>query len=149
MTGMYFSAKATALNAASLALLDTASVALRAVPIAVSLAQTTSGLTVDPTREEEDQAICRFVFGWAFGSGISSESRGDMEVDGEVEAELVWAESEGSFSRQEVSLKRMHRADIQYEDASEQSKVAAKEILAHFRTTLGDHLAKRLQLRQQ
>lgn len=100
---MYFSAKATALNAASLALLDTASVAMRAVPIAVSLAQTRDGLVLDPTREEEDEAISRFVFAWAFGSGISSETSGDMDVDDQVESELVWAESEGSFSRTEVS----------------------------------------------
>jgi exosome complex RNA-binding protein Rrp42 (RNase PH superfamily) len=74
-----------------LAFLDSASVGMRAVPIAVALAHLPQGTVVDPTMEEEEGAVSRHVFGWAFGAGISTESRGEMEVDEEVESELVWA----------------------------------------------------------
>jgi hypothetical protein len=52
--------------------------------------------------EEESKAIARFGFGWA----ISSTGTGGMDVDDDNEGlamELVWVESEGSFSRSEVS----------------------------------------------
>jgi exosome complex component RRP46 len=148
---MYMSAKAAALNAATLALLDTSSVAMRAVPVALAMAQTNAGLVLDPTKEEEDSASARYVFGWAFGSGISSTSDG-METD-EEESELVWAESEGSFTRQEVRIGSYHTQDClaneQYDAASDQSKLAAREILAYYRQVMGDHLAKRLAFRTQ
>lgn len=53
--------------------------------------------------EEEVKAIARFGFGWA----ISSAGSGGMDVDDDDEGldmELVWVESEGSFSRSEVSF---------------------------------------------
>ena len=130
MSGTSFASRAAGLNAATLAILDAGSIALRAVPIAVALAVLPSGLivngdgnggggrgvlVVDPDLEEEQRATSRHVFGWAFGAGISTapvtkSSEGEvdqgMEVDDELgegaESELVWAESEGSFSRKEV-----------------------------------------------
>ncbi len=69
-------------------------------------------LILDPTAEEEGRARSRYVFAWAFGVGISTTGAredGAMEVDVEPEegqggeAELVWAESEGDFTRHEVS----------------------------------------------
>lgn len=72
-------------------------------------AKAESQLVVDPTAEEEARAQSRFVFGWAFGEGISSagsEPTGEedkaMDGEGEAGAELIWTESEGSFSRNEV-----------------------------------------------
>ena len=117
MSGMYFAAKASGINAAALAIMDAGSIPLRAVPVAVALAliPDASGskgskgvMAVDPTHEEEGAAISRFGFGWAFGKGISTDVRegedGGMEVDGEsnVDMELIWAESEGTFSRSQV-----------------------------------------------
>jgi hypothetical protein len=66
-----------------------------------------SNLVLDPTMEEEVKAIARFGFGWAISS---TGSQGDMEVDDDdegLEMELVWVESEGSFSRSEVCLNHM------------------------------------------
>jgi len=58
-------------------------------------------LVLDPTMEEEVKATARFGFGWA----ISSSASEGMEVDDDerLEMELVWVESEGSFSRTEVN----------------------------------------------
>lgn len=68
-------------------------------------------LALDPDVGEEQRASSRFVFAWAFGAGMSAqdpghgENGGRMQVDGggEGEAELIWVESEGSFSKDEVS----------------------------------------------
>jgi exosome complex component RRP46 len=118
-----FAERASALNAAALAILDAGAVSLRAVPIAVSLAYVpeamyldTTGqggeerkvsLMVDPSAEEEGNASGRFVFGWAFGEGVSTgqKQRGeDVDMGGKEsgEAELVWVESEGSFTKAQV-----------------------------------------------
>jgi exosome complex component RRP46 len=112
MSGMHFSSRAAALNAGSLALLNTATVAMRAVAIAVSLAYVDGELLLDPTAEEEERAQSRFVFGWAFGSGISTvgaEAPGasEMGVDGDKldEAEIIWTESEGEFTKDQVSYR--------------------------------------------
>lgn len=118
ITGSYFSARASALNAASLALIDGASIAIRAVPISVALVLNQDGfILVDPVMEEEESALARFVFGWAFGNGISSvenKAQGGMDVDGEVlqEVELVWAESEGNFTKQQVSENSQWRPQL-------------------------------------
>ncbi len=134
MTGIHFSARAAALNASTLAILDAGSISLRAVPIAVAVAHVpyrpartglangntnhrddTGTLVLDPTSEEEERASSRHVFAWAFGVGIRTVSRdgeangerGDTEVDAQAEdrgvAELVLVESEGEFTRHEVS----------------------------------------------
>lgn len=119
-----FAERASALNAAALAILDAGAISLRAVPIAVSLAYvpedlyvdatgTGAGernvdLVVDPSAEEEGNASSRFVFGWAFGEGVSTSKsiKGeDEDMSGEEksgEAELVWVENEGSFSKTQV-----------------------------------------------
>jgi exosome complex component RRP46 len=125
-----FAERATALNAATLAVLDAGAVSLRAVPLAVALAYAPAEmyvdvtgdmgsdgegrqvhLVVDPTADEEASAKSRFVFGWAFGEGVSTSGpRAKAEdadmlggADETLEAELVWVESEGSFSKAEVS----------------------------------------------
>ena len=128
MSGVYFSARAAALNASTLAILDAGSIALRAMSVAVALAYLPNGragtgstngggngggkgvLVLDPTAEEERRATSRHVFGWAYGAGIYQAGErtdgGDIEDDekleGRGEAELVWAESEGDFTRNEV-----------------------------------------------
>lgn len=64
-------------------------------------------LVVDPTEEEEKRAMSRFVVGWAFGQGVSTKTnQGEDERMGEGsgEAEMVWMESEGSFTRDQVSV---------------------------------------------
>jgi exosome complex component RRP46 len=99
-SGIPFSSRAASINAAALAALDAGSVAMRGVPIGVALA----GLVLDPTPEEEARATSRYGFGWAFGVGLSATPHGGMDMDGEEgEAELVWVESEGQFTRSEVS----------------------------------------------
>ena len=109
MTGAYFSSRAACINASSLAFLDAGSIGMKGLIVAAALAYLPAGtLVVDPTSEEERKAVSRHGFGWAFGAGIApSGSKGDtgMDVDGAraIEMELVWAESEGSFSRPEVS----------------------------------------------
>lgn len=155
MSGMYFSTRAAALNAGSLALLNTAAVAMRAVAIAVSLAFVDGELLLDPTAEEEDRAQSRFVFGWAFGSGISTvgaegASADGMEVDGakEDEAEIIWTESEGEFTKDQVSTQLICRQDKAYkkfENALQDGRTAAGDILAFFRQELGEFLSKSLQ----
>lgn len=85
---------------------------MRGIAIAVSLAYLgeEGGLVIDPTNVEESKAESRFVFAWAFGSGMSTEEKGDMEVDDEdIEAEIVWTETEGDFTRDQVSLFRVER----------------------------------------
>lgn len=100
--GSTFAARAAAINAASLSALHAGSIGMRAVPFAVALASVDGELLLDPSAEEEAAATARFGFGWAFGTGISS-AKGAIEVDGEeAEAELVWAEAEGEFSKDEV-----------------------------------------------
>jgi exosome complex component RRP46 len=107
---MPFSSRAASINAAALAALDAGSVAMRGVPVGVALAYipAESGedavLVLDPTPEEEARATSRYGFGWAFGVGLSAIPHGGMDMDGEEgEAELVWVESEGQFTRSEVS----------------------------------------------
>jgi exosome complex component RRP46 len=96
---MPFSSRAASINAAALAALDAGSVAMRGVPVGVALV-----LVLDPTPEEEARATSRYGFGWAFGVGLSAIPHGGMDMDGEEgEAELVWVESEGQFTRSEVS----------------------------------------------
>jgi exosome complex component RRP46 len=109
-SGIPFSSRAASINAAALAALDAGSVAMRGVPIGVALAYIPAesgeeaGLVLDPTPEEEARATSRYGFGWAFGVGLSATPHGGMDMDGEEgEAELVWVESEGQFTRSEVS----------------------------------------------
>jgi hypothetical protein len=115
-TYITFSSRASGINATALAIMVASSLSLRAVPVAISFAllpstnqdRKQSCIVVDPTMEEESKASARFGFGWAIGQGLrkspKSKSSG-MDVDGngeEVDMELVWTESEGSFSRAEV-----------------------------------------------
>ncbi|OCF42081.1 hypothetical protein I317_04052 [Kwoniella heveanensis CBS 569] len=144
-----FSSRAAAINASTLALLSAGSVPLKALPIAVSLANTASQdgsvLVLDPSGEEEERSKGRFGFAWAFGHNISlgpeTEVGGQdqkMQVEGEAEEdrrhsemELVWAESEGVFTKEEFS------------DALELSKIATKQILSAIRESLEQHLESR------
>ncbi|KAK4683880.1 exosome complex component RRP46, partial [Tremellales sp. Uapishka_1] len=108
--GMTFSSRAASINAACVALLDSGAIALKAIPLAVAVALIGGRMVVDAVAEEEEKAEARFGFGWAFGRGIQVDGKGEgMQVDGEVEEEmeLVWVESEGSFSRGQVSLKML------------------------------------------
>jgi ribonuclease PH len=90
----------------SLAALDAGSVAMRGVAVGVSLAYLPRGeeseLVLDPTSEEEARATSRHGFAWAFGVDLSAAETEDSES----EAELVWIESEGRFTRLEVSFER-------------------------------------------
>ncbi|WVQ97707.1 hypothetical protein IAU59_004821 [Kwoniella sp. CBS 9459] len=153
-----FSSRAAAINASTLSLLSAGSVPLKALPIAVSLAniavssntngndgQKGAALVLDPSGEEEERSKARFGFGWAFGHNVSlasaSSSSSDrtgedqkMQVEGEeenVEMELVWAESEGVFTKEEFS------------DALELSKIATRQILGNIRESLAQHLESR------
>lgn len=138
-----FSIRAAALNAATLAVLDSGNVGMRATPVACAVAvvsrkgkerayddvddaaiqdQATAPkrttllaaddvvFVLDPSPEEESDALARFVVGWAFGEGIGKKSGGgaanedrgeDVEMDqgghGDEEAECVYVESEGAF----------------------------------------------------
>lgn len=105
--GYTFTARAASINASTLALLSAGTISILALPVAVALVVTTEGrVMLDPEADEEKQAKARFGFGWAWGAifGTASEEN-SMEVAGQSEggAELVWVESEGSFTRQEVS----------------------------------------------
>lgn len=88
-----FSARAAAINAVTLSTLDAGSIAMRAVPVAVSVAfvpsrrrqngfpvgsSAASGddvgvMVLDPTPEEEQRASSRHGFCWAFGQGIAAD----------------------------------------------------------------------------
>ncbi|TXT13468.1 hypothetical protein VHUM_00835 [Vanrija humicola] len=126
-----FAARAAAINAATLAALHAGSVGMRAVPFAVALASVDGELLLDPSADEEAAASARFGFAWAFGTGISSAA-GAMELDGEEdEAELVWAEAEGEFSKDEVSWPyRQKQLTHQFDAARNLSRLAAAEVLA-------------------
>jgi exosome complex component RRP46 len=93
--------RAAAFNAASLAAMHAGSVGMKAVPLAVGVALVDGEFVLDPSAEEEAAADARFGFGWAFGAGVSSaKDRMDEEAE---EAESVWIEAEGAFTRQQVS----------------------------------------------
>ncbi|EIW68664.1 hypothetical protein TREMEDRAFT_31912 [Tremella mesenterica DSM 1558] len=105
---IFFSDRSVCLNALSLSLLDSGSIGMMALPISINLAFLTLSdaqvlvLVIDPTVEEEIKAISRHIFAWAFGYGYGIAERNKKGVQ-EGKGELVWAESEGDFSRSEVS----------------------------------------------
>lgn len=106
--GYTFTARAASINASTLALLSAGTISILALPVAVALVVTTKGrVMLDPEADEEKQAKARLGFGWAWGAvfGTANEEN-NMGVAGQNEggAELVWIESEGSFTRQEVSI---------------------------------------------
>jgi exosome complex component RRP46 len=101
-TSIPFSSRASGINATALAILSAGSLALSAIPIAVALAYVSGGLVMDPTMEEEAKASARFGFGWAITHSAQEDDEMDQDDDG-LDMELVWADSEGSFSRSEVS----------------------------------------------
>ena len=128
MTGIYFASRAACINASTLAFVDAGSLGMKGLTVAVALAYLPPSrsfgeaqseeetLVLDPTTEEETGAASRHAFGWAFGQGLGSngddgEEEAGMVVDGGLsnggkaapEAELIWAESEGDFSRNQVS----------------------------------------------
>lgn len=102
--------RAAAFNAASLAALHAGSVGMRAVPLAVAVALVDGEFVVDPTGEEEAEAEARFGFAWAFGAGVAAAA--DRMDEEDEEAEIVWTEAEGAFTRQQVSRGGSGRADI-------------------------------------
>lgn len=120
--GYTFTARAASINASTLALLSAGTISILALPVAVALVVTTEGrVMLDPEADEEKQAKARFGFGWAWGAIFGTASEGNsMEVAGQSEgdAELVWVESEGNFTRQEVSpftsSKRKYGTDDAY-----------------------------------
>jgi hypothetical protein len=126
-----FSARAAAINACTLAILDAASVGMRGMVLAVSVAVLNASkryqyadvpslgekeettFVLDPSPEEEARAQSRHVVAWVIGVGMSSiavkEDR-DQEMDGqnddkELESECVFVESEGDFDAVTVSMK--------------------------------------------
>ena len=121
MTGSYFTSRAACINASTLALLHAGSIGMKGLIVAVALAYVSDGpgseggvMLVDPSNEEERSAISRHGFAWAFGADVSpfastmdGGNEVKMELEGEArdgrDVELVWAENEGDFSRQEVS----------------------------------------------
>lgn len=110
-TSIPYASRASGINATALSILSAGSLALSAIPIGVALALLPStmarkgAMVLDPTMEEEARATARFGFAWAIGHGLD-KSEG-MEVDdASMDMELVWSESEGSFSRAEVSYQR-------------------------------------------
>lgn len=147
--GSTFGSRAAAINAATLASLHAGSNGLRAVPLAVAIALVDDHTLVDPTAEEEAAARARFGFGWAFGTGISGAGVRDSMDDGEVETELVWAEAEGEFTRDEVSchgtddVERALLTSFQFNDARDESLAAAREILDFAKDELEAFFASR------
>ncbi|KAL0243531.1 hypothetical protein I308_105497 [Cryptococcus tetragattii IND107] len=133
--GYTFTARAASINASTLALLSAGTISILALPVSVALVVTTEGrVMLDPEADEEKQAKARFGFGWAWGAIFGTASEGNsMEVAGQSEgdAELVWVESEGNFTRQEWS------------EALEMSKTATKAILEFIRIQLDAHLSSR------
>jgi hypothetical protein len=125
-TQISFSERAAALNSASLAILDSGAVATSGVLVAISVAlvgakqnayayvdtataanglgqggdadELDLDLILDPTPEEEGRAVARFGFAWAFGKGLSTVKQPERQ-----EAALVWVDSEGRFTRDQVS----------------------------------------------
>ena len=67
-------------------------------------------LILDPTRNEEQNSVARFCFGWAFGqeftNGVPGEKgeSGAGETEQDEEAECVYLESDGKFDGDTVSL---------------------------------------------
>ena len=57
-------------------------------------------MILDPSLEEEKLAKSKFVFSWAFGSGLGKPNG----TGPNSEAECVYTESEGSFDDVQVSL---------------------------------------------
>ncbi|BEI96274.1 hypothetical protein CcaverHIS631_0112230 [Cutaneotrichosporon cavernicola] len=90
-------------NAASLAAMHAGSVGMRAVPLAVGVALVDGEYVLDPSAEEEAAADARFGFGWAFGAGVSSAKD---RMDEDEEAESLWIEAEGTFTRQQFNEAR-------------------------------------------
>jgi hypothetical protein len=103
-----FSARAAAINAATLAVLDNGSVGMKGTVFAVAIAVlrpranhyqysdipveengTEETLFVlDPTPEEELQAKSRYIVGWSFGAGIPAVSSGAVPDDEDEEMDL-------------------------------------------------------------
>jgi hypothetical protein len=106
-TSIPFSSRATGINATALSILSAGSLALSAIPIGIALAllPSTTGqkpsMVLDPTMEEEAKATARFGFAWAIGHGAADSEGMDVDDEG-MGMELVWTESEGSFTRSEV-----------------------------------------------
>ncbi|GHJ87385.1 hypothetical protein NliqN6_3787 [Naganishia liquefaciens] len=128
---LYASSRAAAINASTLSILNAGSIGMRGVPMAVAIAvvpthgkgkqrayddieedqqmeQMTNGdedvtLILDPTRNEEQNSVARFCFGWAFGqeftNGVPGEKgeSGAGETEQDEEAECVYLESDGKF----------------------------------------------------
>ncbi|BEI80702.1 hypothetical protein CcaverHIS002_0112310 [Cutaneotrichosporon cavernicola] len=95
--------RAAVFNAASLAAMHAGSVGMRAVPLAVGVALVDGEYVLDPSAEEEAAADARFGFGWAFGAGVSSAKD---RMDEDEEAESLWIEAEGTFTRQQFNEAR-------------------------------------------
>lgn len=90
--------KAAAITAGTLAALHAGSMGMRAVPVGIAVSLLDNEFVVDPTIEEERRSTARFVCAWAFGTGISTAS----SASAAKEAEVVWAYSEGIFSKEQV-----------------------------------------------
>lgn len=79
-----FSARACAINAATLASLDAGSIAIKNVAVAVALSFDSNGqMVLDPDAEEEELASSLHAFAWAGN-------------------DAVWIESEGEFTKEQV-----------------------------------------------
>jgi hypothetical protein len=111
--------------------------------------------------EEEALASARFGFAWAIGHGLADSDTGvnaggtGMDVDEDedgMDMELVWVESEGSFSRAEVGFLIVcfgHRqtlmesdTDAQFQKAMQLSKAGAKQVWAEIRDAAEEHVSK-------
>ena len=62
-------------------------------------------MILDPSLEEEKMAKSKFVFSWAFGSGLGRPNG----TGPNSEAECVYTESEGSFDDVQVSPLHLRR----------------------------------------
>ncbi|WWC87281.1 uncharacterized protein L201_002169 [Kwoniella dendrophila CBS 6074] len=152
-TSYTYSSRAASINATTLSTLDSGSIAILNIPIAISISniivnngEKNTQLIIDPTNEEESKSKARFGFAWSFGKNISLNQQHQqqqqqedvkMEVDNQQqeqedqEMELVWVESEGKFNKETFS------------DALELSKIACKQILDEIRTRLGEKIESR------
>ncbi|KAJ9094117.1 hypothetical protein QFC19_008069 [Naganishia cerealis] len=150
---LYVSSRAVAINAATVSILNAGSIGIKGVPVAIGIAAVSKNgkgkqpsyyddvpadeqmqeeseedqevtLILDPTRSEEQNAKARFCFGWAFGAGLSSDTRpsdsmdegegGGRESDNDTEAECVYLESDGEFDEVTVSRSLVAQSFIWY-----------------------------------
>jgi hypothetical protein len=142
-----FSARAAAINAATLAVLDNGSVGMKGTVFAVAIAvlrpranhyqysdipveENGTGETLfvlDPTPEEELQAKSRYIVGWVFGAGIPAVS--SRAVPDDEDEEMDQQERPAEIKSECVHLESEGDSDaVTFQKAYTASREACKII---------------------